>query len=94
VIYRGKPIIYDAGDFVDDYAVDEQFRNDRSLLWVARFESGDVELSAYPVQLSFARTDRARGESFEWIVERLEQLCSEFGTVVGTEENRLVLHRG
>jgi poly-gamma-glutamate synthesis protein (capsule biosynthesis protein) len=88
--HKGKPIVYDAGDFVDDYAVDGRLRNDRSLLWMASFEDGAVTLSAYPVQLSFARTDRAHGDSFEWIAARAERLCAELGTVVRQEEDRLV----
>jgi hypothetical protein len=27
-IYKGKPIFYGLGDFIDDYAVDEVYRND------------------------------------------------------------------
>lgn len=27
-IYKGRPIFYGCGDFVDDYAVDEEYRND------------------------------------------------------------------
>jgi poly-gamma-glutamate synthesis protein (capsule biosynthesis protein) len=92
--YRGKPIVYDGGDFVDDYAVDERLRNDRSLLWFVRFGEGEIELSAYPVQLSFARTDRARDRSFEWIAARLENLSSQFGTAVMRDGERLVLRAG
>ena len=32
------PIIYDAGDFVDDYAVNDELRNDRSFLFVLEFD--------------------------------------------------------
>jgi poly-gamma-glutamate synthesis protein (capsule biosynthesis protein) len=32
-IYRGKPILYDTGDFLDDYAVDPNLRNDRSFVF-------------------------------------------------------------
>ncbi|MBI2942085.1 MAG: CapA family protein [Chloroflexi bacterium] len=33
--HDGKPILYDAGDFVDDYAVDPVLRNDWALLFLA-----------------------------------------------------------
>src|SRR5215211_4082640 len=33
-VYRGKPILYDTGDFIDDYAVDERLRNDRSFVFL------------------------------------------------------------
>ena len=32
-IYNGKPIFYDCGDFIDDYAVDIDLRNDYALLY-------------------------------------------------------------
>jgi len=32
-LYRGKLIIYGCGDFVDDYAVTREFRNDLSAAW-------------------------------------------------------------
>jgi hypothetical protein len=32
-VYRGKPILYDTGDFLDDYAVDDLLRNDLSALF-------------------------------------------------------------
>lgn len=32
-VYRGKPILYDTGDFIDDYAVDDLLRNDLSALF-------------------------------------------------------------
>ena len=41
-IYRGRPILYSTGDFVDDYAVDEIERDDESFIFV-------VETSSYRV---------------------------------------------
>lgn len=35
-IYKGKLIIYGCGDFVDDYAVNDAFRNDLGALWRVR----------------------------------------------------------
>ncbi|CAN0074279.1 unnamed protein product, partial [Phaeothamnion confervicola] len=31
-IYKGKPIFYGLGDFVDDYAVDYSYRNDHGMI--------------------------------------------------------------
>lgn len=87
----GKPILYDGGDFLDDYAVDPVERNDRSLLWEVTLDDGERGVAVYPVQLSFARTDLARGEAFDWISGRLTDLCEEMGTPVRAEDGRLVL---
>jgi poly-gamma-glutamate capsule biosynthesis protein CapA/YwtB (metallophosphatase superfamily) len=35
--YRSKLILYGCGDFIDDYAVDDEYRNDLSLLYLAEF---------------------------------------------------------
>jgi poly-gamma-glutamate capsule biosynthesis protein CapA/YwtB (metallophosphatase superfamily) len=89
--YRGKPVIYDGGDFLDDYATDPILRNDRSLIWKVEWSAADVAVEAYPVRLSFAQTDLARGEDFDWIEARLTELCSEMGTVVERRDDRLRL---
>jgi poly-gamma-glutamate synthesis protein (capsule biosynthesis protein) len=35
-VYRGKPILFDTGDLVDDYAVHRELRNDQQLLFLQR----------------------------------------------------------
>ena len=41
--YRGRPIIYCAGNFIDDYAVDEIERNDQSFIFVLEIQNGLIE---------------------------------------------------
>src|SRR3989344_5430924 len=36
--YKGKPILYSTGDFIDDYAVDEIERNDQSFIFFIDFK--------------------------------------------------------
>ena len=63
-IYRGKPILYDTGDFIDDYAVDPKMRNDWSFLFRVSVEEGAFErLDLTPVKLSCRLTSlRAASE--------------------------------
>jgi poly-gamma-glutamate capsule biosynthesis protein CapA/YwtB (metallophosphatase superfamily) len=42
-IYRGKPILYDTGDFIDDYALDPRLRNDWSFFFQVSVEEGRFE---------------------------------------------------
>jgi len=94
-IYRGKPIFYDTGDFVDDYAVDERLRNDRSFVFRVSLEGGEFRrLEMFPVVLSFARTGLAVGEEREEILLRMERLSAEMGTRFLRREGTLVLERG
>jgi len=91
-IYRRKPILYDTGDFIDDYAVDPRLRNDRSFLFLLSMNGSDLErLELYPVSLPYARVELARGEEREAILERMASLSAEMGTVFDRSEDRLVL---
>lgn len=80
-IHRGRPILYDTGDFIDDYAVDPVLRNDRSCLFKVRLADGRMpRIELIPVTLRLARVALAHGEDFDAIAERMTRLCAEFGT--------------
>jgi poly-gamma-glutamate capsule biosynthesis protein CapA/YwtB (metallophosphatase superfamily) len=90
-IYRGKPILYDTGNFIDDYAVHPLLRNDRSCLFKLMFEHGKLcHIELLPVSLSVARVALARGKEFEAISARMEMLCAELGTRLMRRDERLV----
>jgi len=94
-IYRGKPILYDTGDFIDDYAVNRELRNDWSFLFRVSVAEGRFErLDLIPVKLSYARVDLATGGERESILNRMERLSAEMGTVFVRREGSLVLERG
>jgi poly-gamma-glutamate capsule biosynthesis protein CapA/YwtB (metallophosphatase superfamily) len=94
-IYRGKPILYDTGDFIDDYAVDPKLRNDRSFLFLVGVEGGDLRrLELFPVALPYARVELARGNEREAILERMVDLSAEMGTTFDRREDRLVFEPG
>ena len=91
-IYRGKPILYDTGDFIDDYAVDPRLRNDRSFLFRVSMEDGALErLELFPVSLPYARVELARGAEREATLDRMVGLSAEMGTAFDRGEDRLVL---
>jgi poly-gamma-glutamate synthesis protein (capsule biosynthesis protein) len=93
-IYRGKPILYDTGDFIDDYAVDPKMRNDWSFLFRVSVEEGAFErLDLTPVKLSYAQVDLATGGEREPILDRMERLSAQMGTVFSRREGALVLER-
>ena len=91
-IYRGKPILYDTGDFVDDYAVDPDLRNDRSLLFRVSLEGGNLKrLELFPVVLPYARVELAAGDERSAILDLMQELSAELGTTFERLEDRLVL---
>lgn len=76
-------VLYDLGDFLDDYAVDPVLRNDLGLLWLVTFEGGvPVAVEAQPLRLQPSRTEPAVGDDRAWIVQRLTAACAPWGTVV------------
>lgn len=91
-VYRGRPILYDTGDFLDDYAVDPVLRNDRSCLFRLAVERGGVVgLDIVPVALSYARVERAQGDEREAILDRVTRLSAELGTSLVPRDGRLEL---
>jgi hypothetical protein len=81
-------VLYDLGDFVDDYRVDRRLRNDLGLLFLVDL-AGD-ELEAIPLKLEFTHTRLATGDDTAWIRRRFTDACAAFGTAVTEKDGRLV----
>jgi poly-gamma-glutamate synthesis protein (capsule biosynthesis protein) len=85
-------ILYDLGDFIDDYAVDPRLRNDLGLLFLVTVdEHGPWRLAAIPLKLEFSHTRLADGEEAAWIARRFRAACAALGTEVTEEDGRLVV---
>jgi poly-gamma-glutamate synthesis protein (capsule biosynthesis protein) len=85
-------VLYDLGDFLDDYAHDPVLRNDLGLLFLVELEpDGPRRIEAVPLRLEYAFTGLAHGEDAAWIRERFRKACAELGTEVGEEDGRLVV---
>lgn len=77
------PVLYDLGDFVDDYATHSLVRNDLGLLWLVTFAGPRLrEVEAIPLHLGFCHTSLATGADEQWIRQRLRAACAAFGTTV------------
>jgi poly-gamma-glutamate capsule biosynthesis protein CapA/YwtB (metallophosphatase superfamily) len=82
-IWQGKPILYDTGDFVDDYAVDAALRNDLSALFLVEATPPALTgLRLVPVHIRNCQVTLAKGAAREWFVRRITALCAEMGTRV------------
>jgi poly-gamma-glutamate capsule biosynthesis protein CapA/YwtB (metallophosphatase superfamily) len=85
-------VLYDLGDFLDDYAVDRRLRNDLGLLFLVPLDrAGPHRLEAVPLKLDFCHTRLADGEDAAWIRRRFTEACAAFGTEVREDEGRLVV---
>ncbi len=84
-------ILYDLGDFLDDYRVDPELRNDLGLLWLVDLDrQGPLRLEAVPLKLDYCHTRLAAGADARWIARRFRGACAAFGTAVAEEGGRLV----
>jgi poly-gamma-glutamate synthesis protein (capsule biosynthesis protein) len=91
-LFQGRPILYDTGDFVDDYAVDPALRNDLSALFLLEVAAPKVErIHLVPVQIGHRQVNLATGDRRRWIANRLVRLCAEMGTEVADVAGRLTI---
>jgi Bacterial capsule synthesis protein PGA_cap len=85
-------IIYDLGDFLDDYAMDARLRNDLGLFFLVDLDrEGPARLEAVPLKLEYCHTRLATGGDAELIGRRFREACGALGTEVGEERGRLVV---
>ena len=93
-VFQGvsPPVLYDLGDFVDDYAVDAVLRNDLGLVFIVTIEgSGVSSIEAVPLKLDYCYTRLAEGDDARWIRQRFASACEAFGTSVDERNGRLVV---
>lgn len=89
-IADGCPILYAAGDLVDDYQVDRVLRNDHQLLFELELTRERLRrLTLHPVLIDACQAQFARGEDFRWIAHRMTTLCAEFGTRVHQDGGKI-----
>jgi poly-gamma-glutamate capsule biosynthesis protein CapA/YwtB (metallophosphatase superfamily) len=81
-------VLYDLGDFLDDYRVDRNLRNDLGLLFLVDLTGARLE--AIPLKLEFAHTRLAAGKDAAWIKRRFVDACARLGTEASEDEGRLV----
>jgi poly-gamma-glutamate synthesis protein (capsule biosynthesis protein) len=85
-------VLYDLGDFLDDYAVDPELRNDLGMLFIVTLGiDGPSRLETVPLRLEYAHTRLAAGGEADWIRARFLAACAALGTEVGEVDGRLVV---
>jgi poly-gamma-glutamate capsule biosynthesis protein CapA/YwtB (metallophosphatase superfamily) len=81
-------VLFDLGDFVDDYRVDSRLRNDLGLLFLVDL-AGD-RLEAIPLELEYAHTRLADNANAAWVRQRFRAACAVLGTDAVEDGGRLV----
>jgi poly-gamma-glutamate capsule biosynthesis protein CapA/YwtB (metallophosphatase superfamily) len=88
-VYRGKPILYGCGDFLNDYegiSGYEEFRGDLSLMYFVTLDvaTGElVNLMMVPMQIKRFRLSHASPKDALWLQQILDRESRLLGTKVG-----------
>jgi len=88
-IYRHRPILYCAGDFIVDYAIDPVERNDESFVFLLEGEDDKVDrMELYPTKIEMFQANLARGPEIERIGDEMRRLCAVLGTGLVLKKSR------
>lgn len=91
-LYKSKLILYDTGDFVDDYYVDPVLRNDLSFFFIAEVnKQGILGLRLIPVKISNCQVNVLREKDAAPTLIHMQGLSSEFGTALEIVDGELRL---
>lgn len=92
--YQGKLIMYDTGDFIDDYRVDPVYRNDRSFLFLCEAGRHVIhQLKLVPVVISNMQVNMASGNEYDWLLKRIREICQPFGTIISEHSREGIICR-
>jgi poly-gamma-glutamate synthesis protein (capsule biosynthesis protein) len=84
--YNGKAILYSAGDFVDDYAVDKDERNDLSFLFTLETDRGRItRLLFHPTCIEDLGVRVANEQERQFLLRTMHTKCKVFGTTMDVE---------
>ncbi|MGH2818724.1 MAG: CapA family protein [Actinomycetota bacterium] len=92
-VFQGvrPPVLFDLGDFVDDYAVDPVLRNDLGLMFFVTIEGTKLtSIEAVPLKLEHGYTRLAEADDANWIRERFASACETLGASVEERDGRLI----
>lgn len=78
-LIHGCPVLYAAGDLVDDYAVDPDLRNDQALLFELTLGAeGLRRIDCLPVLINRCQADWAMARDARVILSRMARACAAF----------------
>lgn len=85
-LYKGKAILYSTGDFIDDYMIDTDERNDLSFLFILDVEQGRIaRVRLHPTCIEDLGVRLASELEREFLVRTIQSKCRAFGTVIDVE---------
>ncbi|MGQ0667014.1 MAG: CapA family protein [Nitrospiraceae bacterium] len=85
-LYKGKAILYSTGDFVDDYWVDTDERNDLSFLFILEADDGCLRrIRLHSVRIEDLAVRLADEEERQFLMRTMQAKCRALGTAMEVE---------
>ncbi len=94
--YKNRPILYSAGNFVDDYAIDPVERNDQSFIFLVELneKDGPTCLRLHPTMIEYCQARLARETEAKSIADKMQKLCIPLGTLTRWDQEQRLLEVG
>jgi poly-gamma-glutamate capsule biosynthesis protein CapA/YwtB (metallophosphatase superfamily) len=94
-LYQGGVILYDTGDFLDDYWIFPGIRTDRGGAFIIDLERGKPHrIEFHPIKQQRLATDLAEGAEAERILELVQRKSAALGTPLQRSGQKLVANLG
>jgi len=78
--------MYDTGDFVDDYAVIHESRNDQSFLFQVNVtKKGIKSVKLIPILISNMQVNKMDDKGAQAVVKKMQSLSKEFNTKISDD---------
>jgi poly-gamma-glutamate synthesis protein (capsule biosynthesis protein) len=85
-LYKGKAILYSTGDFIDDYMVDRDERNDLSFLFMLEGEANRISrLRLYPTRIEDMSVRLANQQEWEFLKRTMQGKCKASRTIMDVD---------
>lgn len=85
-IYKNKLIMYQTGDFIDDYAIDPERRNDQSFLFNVKVnKKGLNSVKLIPTIISHMQVNKLEGKEAKVVIKKIQALSKEFDTKISDD---------
>ena len=87
-VYRGRPILYGCGDFLNDYEGikdDKEFRDDLALMYILVMDPSEgqlIRMEMTPLQIRNFRLNHATLEDARWLERTLDREGKKLGTQI------------
>ena len=95
-VYRGKPILYGCGDFLNDYEGienHEAYRGDLVLMYIVKFDAANrqlADLKMVPFPIRNFRLNFANIREANWLQQTMDRECRRFGGHVNPSDDAML----